>query len=423
MPTPNIKIEMLPAGNGDAILLEFSDEVWLVDSGYIKQTYRECLLPRLESMYKNGKSLDRLIITHIDADHISGATALLKDNGDSANPNIIPINEVWHNSYRHIQFEEKVEGELTEEEKSRLLSMTKTNYLKIDTSDSGRKVSGAQGSSLARYLYDGNYNWNTEFCSKAVSCEDPYTMPLKDDGQLTLLTPNTKALANLGKKWKRELMKKGYADELNEDQYFDDALEFLLAGEASPRLEGKKVSASSRWIDNIINNRSAYKEDSSATNESSISFLLEQGGKKVLMLGDAFPSQVIQQLKKICENRNIEFSKDNPFKVDVLKLSHHGGFSNNSPDLFELVVADHYLISTNGRRHYHPHLETLAWLIHSHQNHHKKILFNYNLNLDQKANSNPHQKRLKKIMDKALWEKYNYEVVLPVKDGFQELAI
>ena len=46
-----------------------------------------------------------LIVTHIDNDHIGGIIELLKENGSDMDSKIIRIRNIWHNSYRHLQFE------------------------------------------------------------------------------------------------------------------------------------------------------------------------------------------------------------------------------------------------------------------------------------------------------------------------------
>lgn len=422
MPHPKIRIEMLPAGNGDSFLLHLGKSVWLIDSGYIHQTYSECLNPRLKALKEDGGRLSRLIITHIDSDHISGAVKFLEENGSADNPSIIPIDQVWHNSYRHIQFKNKMQGKLTEETLNLVRQRTRKAHLKEDVNKYGGPVSVKQGSTLARCIYEGRYNWNTDFDGKAVSTEKPYTFEVGEGIQLVLLTPNKACLEKLASKWKKELKRNGYLGELNEDQYFDDALEFLMAGENSPILHGGPVLATSKWIEWILSRSDKYQEDTSATNGSSISFLLEYSGKKLLFLGDAIPSLVVKQLKAHFLEQGMEISKRNPLEVNVLKLSHHGSFTNNSPELLELVAAEHYLISTNGKRHHHPHLETIAWLINSHRNVRKHLYFNYDHCLNRPG-GNPQQERLKKIMEKSLWDAYKYKVFLPEVEGYREIVL
>lgn len=422
MAKPEIRIEMLPAGNGDAFLLHLGNTIWLIDSGYILQTYRQSLLPRLKALRDEGGRLSRLIVTHIDSDHISGAVKLLEENGIADKPNIIPVDQVWHNSYRHLQLRDRIEGELTADDRARLRQTTNRKHLKENTENFGGLVSTQQGSTLAGCIYAGGYNWNTDFHCNAVVVEKPITFQINGNIQLTLLTPNHDCLKKLAEKWKKELRRKGYLNKLNEDRYFDDALEFIMSGEISPPLVGGPASVTDRWIENTIRQKGRYQEDSSATNGSSISFLIEYAGKKLLFLGDAIPSLVVKQLKAHFREKGRPISKSNPLEVNVLKLSHHGSFTNNSPELFELVAAEHYLISTNGRRHHHPHLETMAWLIHSHRTVLKRIYFNYDHHLNHQRGT-PHQIRIKRIMEKSLWSDYNYQVVLPEKNGYIALDL
>ena len=94
-----VTIQMLPAASGDCIYLEFPDPDFriLIDGGYAK-TYHKYLKKFLLKLAAEGKRLNLIVVTHIDDDHISGIRALLKENGDSRNPKIIEIDEIWFNS-------------------------------------------------------------------------------------------------------------------------------------------------------------------------------------------------------------------------------------------------------------------------------------------------------------------------------------
>ena len=83
-----VTIQMLPAASGDCIYLEFPDSDFrmLIDGGYAK-TYQKYLKKFLLKLAAEGKRLNLIVVTHIDDDHISGIRALLKENGDSRNPN------------------------------------------------------------------------------------------------------------------------------------------------------------------------------------------------------------------------------------------------------------------------------------------------------------------------------------------------
>lgn len=62
---------------------------------------------RLIQLKNEGGAIDLLIVTHIDNDHIGGVIELLKENGSNKDSKIIEIKNIWHNSYRHLQFEKK----------------------------------------------------------------------------------------------------------------------------------------------------------------------------------------------------------------------------------------------------------------------------------------------------------------------------
>ncbi|WP_138494378.1 MBL fold metallo-hydrolase [Paenibacillus pinistramenti] len=98
-----VKIEVLPAAEGDCILISTKNNNILIDAGDY-DTYHDYLKPRLKTLALNQGRIDLFVVTHIDRDHIEGAIELLTDNTNSLNPSIIPIDQVWHNSYRHLQF-------------------------------------------------------------------------------------------------------------------------------------------------------------------------------------------------------------------------------------------------------------------------------------------------------------------------------
>ena len=421
-------IEMFPAGNGDAFLVHLGSTIWMIDSGYAVTTYENAMKSRLLEIAEQEGRISRMIITHIDRDHISGAIRFLEENKFAASPKVIPIDQIWYNSYRHLQVDLQQVSEIDTASKQELeaLQLMEGSILKSNAESEESFVSGTQGSTLAGNILHWGYTWNKDFDGGAVVTETPIPIPQADASvDVTLLTPNKKALEKLSKKWQKELKRKGYVGPMGKDDFFDDALEFMVAlfhdEEQADEEDHALVSDTTEWIEDVISKRDNYKEDRSPTNGSSISFLIRYGEKKLLFLGDAIPSQVILQLQRLYP----DISKTNPLLVDVLKLSHHGGFSNNSPDLLELVVAKNYLISTNGKQHRHPHLKTLIWVIHSHPKFHKRLVFNYSHNLDKHPFfiEEEYQRFIKKLDDPALQQRYNYEMILPEEEGYMKLEI
>ena len=80
----NVSVKIYPAKNGDCFLISFGEteeekKHLLIDCGYV-DTFQKYLKDDLIKIGKSGGTLEKLILTHIDADHIQGAIRLLKDN-------------------------------------------------------------------------------------------------------------------------------------------------------------------------------------------------------------------------------------------------------------------------------------------------------------------------------------------------------
>jgi flavorubredoxin len=91
-------LRVYPANDGDSFLLNFNGIIFLIDGGYVN-TYKNFIKNDLIELNKKGIALDYLIITHIDQDHISGINKFLEENNNSK---IIKIDNVWHNSLKHL---------------------------------------------------------------------------------------------------------------------------------------------------------------------------------------------------------------------------------------------------------------------------------------------------------------------------------
>ena len=97
-----IDIKMFPAKSGDCFFIEFIREDFriLIDGGFA-ETYHESLCPFLKELNHKNKHINLMVISHIDQDHINGIKVLLQENGNARQPNIIFIDEVWFNGFRH----------------------------------------------------------------------------------------------------------------------------------------------------------------------------------------------------------------------------------------------------------------------------------------------------------------------------------
>ena len=339
-----IKITMLPARAGDCLLIEFIKEDYriLIDGGYA-DTYDKYLRQKLVSLAEQGKKINLMVITHIDADHIGGILAFLKENGSANESTIIQVDEVWYNAFHHI-YDGNIQSEATpyiiKEIFRGSIAATSRMY------ESNRQnISVSQGNTLAGLLKRGGYNWNTIYNKKAVCVENGISKELTSKIQCTLLGPDKEALNKLAELWINKMngtVKRFIVcdDDLYSEAFECGQLQMINISDEIKRKDVAYESASQRILSwKELADNWQQKIDASPTNRSSIAFLLEYDGLKMLFPGDS-PLQLF---------------KDNlPQKMDIVKLPHHGSEKNIYKSFIQNTEVEYYLLSTEGKRHDHP---------------------------------------------------------------------
>lgn len=360
----SIKLKIFPALNGDSILFDTSNKIFLIDGGYVN-TFNEYLFDELKKKSDEGKIISHLIVTHIDRDHISGIVKLLDKNKENE---IIDIENIWHNSYRHIKELPDNFSLKDPNGKKDLTALSGKSYLK-EIVEGRHEISAEQGSVLSALILKGDYKWNSEFAGKAVSIDNLDTITIDDKTRIRILSPNNEKLSKLKRFWNKELYKKGY-NISEDDSNYDDAFEFLIAHEKEKKVIVKKnISGGVLNIEELCNLE--IEEDTSPSNGSSISFVFEQNDKKLLFLADSHPSIILDSLKKhYSEN-------DFPIEFDIIKVSHHGSITNTNKNLLEAIDSKNYIFSSNGSRFGHPDIETIALIINRKSRFIRNLHFNY----------------------------------------------
>ncbi|PFZ78745.1 hypothetical protein COL82_09585 [Bacillus toyonensis] len=394
-----IEVKMFPAKNGDCFLISLgsvSKQHILIDCGYA-ETYNKFLKDELKKIGRNNEMVDLMVITHVDQDHILGAIRFLEDNNRCP---FIKIKEIWHNSYRHLQFEkEKIERIPIREERilKKEIGLGNSFVNRIEmrgVADEG--ISTRQGSSLASLILEGGYLWNEAFDGKAVNCDSKKIIQ-KKNFNLHLLSPNTEKLKRLSDKWLRELKRNKMKFSLSDEKIFDDAFEFFMIRQEEKNIVSSDISLSaSDEIEENLERVLEYSKDNiddSIINGSSISFVIEYCGKKLLFLADAHPDIILENLSKM----NTDY-------FDLVKVSHHGSKKNTTNQLAKVLHSNLFLISTNGEgRHAHPDLDSIVKIIYHQMNKSKKFIFNYETNTS-------------KFIDNEEWKNtYNYSI--QISDG------
>ncbi|MFT6834273.1 MAG: beta-lactamase superfamily II metal-dependent hydrolase [Francisellaceae bacterium] len=380
-----IKVKMYPACEGDAFLISFGEHQEtniIIDMG-LTETYRDFIRKDLIDLKEQGRRIDLLVITHVDQDHIQGAISFIEENGPEQK--IIEVVEIWHNSYRHLQFE-KEKTQITANE---LIALNQIKQQNVFSDANGQTdISIEQGSTLASLLYANYPQWNTSFNNKAVCLENNFKNPLKNV-EIKLLSPDKDKLNKLSKLWLNFLEDNIYEFNLSDDEIFDDAYELYIQSNEPVDFETSDASYSNKSFNiedfNLTNGR-----DNSKTNGSSISFILEYMGKKLLFLGDAHKDIIIRELTLLSE-------QGYELYFDLVKVSHHGSKNNISSELLQLISSKRYLVSTNGARHKHPDIEAIAEIAKA--KHVKEIYTNYD------------HTKLTELNNEKLESQYNYKII------------
>lgn len=376
-----MRIKMLPALNGDCILVEYSPAHFiLIDGGYV-DTYQNYLLPKLKEIAARGGSLDLLVVTHIDSDHVSGIIKLLEEDELP-----ISIGSIWYNGYRHVQSNVKVTSDSE--------SFVHKSICKEALKEENKPISAKQGCTLSALIMQKGLSWNKP--SNGGVIKAPFSIPI-GDAIIHILSPNDSNIDDLNAFWKKRLIKDGLLSKAHSNEFWDDAFEFSLSKEKPGfHFHEKKVSKS---YDLLKITGEQYTPDTSATNGSSISFVLEVDGKRVLFMGDAHSETIEESLELLYRKEN------KPYRFDAVKLSHHGSYNNNSPKLFSMIACDKWLVSTNGETYNHPDMPTLAYILTQDTGRCKELYFNYRLPVCEE------------LVKEEYHNDYQFEVIIPDGDN------
>jgi hypothetical protein len=135
-------------------------------------------------------------------------------------------------------------------------------------------------------------------------------------------------------------------------------------------------------------------------------FVAEYHGKKILFTGDGLGNDAVNMLLE----RGM-LDSEGKYHVDIMKVPHHGSERNASPEFFNSVTADNYVISANGRDD-NPSYATLQWIIESKRKKNKKV----NIFLTNRTD------KTDKILRKYDPEKFEYCFIF-LKEGSHSLEI
>lgn len=388
-------IEIFPAEAGDSFLISYgksNEKHILIDGGY-KKTYDNFLKIRLQEIKDKTQEIELLIVTHIDQDHILGILTLFKENGPSRDPKVIKVQEIWHNSYKHLQFDYSKILEQNSREDKILDDYVASGNAMI--SEGKGNISANQGSMLASYILENQYNWNQKFDNEAVIGDDLKRISLSSDLNIIVLSPYRTSLEKLRNKWKSELEKRKMTFNFNEGKLYDDAFEFFLLRKLEEELKvPHECSGTTAFNINDINFLDIDKRDE---NESSIAVIIEHENNKILFLGDANPHIIENSLKKLKERENYDLN------FDAIKVSHHGSLASTTKELLRVIDGKNWIFSGNGKKD-KPGMDLIKLILLEKKQYFKQLIFNYEIDWLNHFES----EELKRV--------YNYEILKGIEN-------
>lgn len=344
-----LSVEMMPAGRGDAVLVEYgpsntATNRLLIDGGPVNSGLYDGIRARLAQIPvdEHGcRRLDLLIVTHIDTDHVEGVIRLLQDDELA-----LRFDDIWFNGWEHVS--------------------------QIQDGDRPNVLGGLQGEFLGALLTEHDLPWNRAFGGGPVFMVDDLRLPqraLAGGMALTILSPNVKKLHDLADEWSEAVKDAGFVPGAS------DKVRAALAGKwwARPHVLG----------DSATRRRS---KDNSKANGSSIAVMAEYGGRSVLLAGDAHFDIMTTSLRQL----QLDRGTTEPLHVDAYKIPHHGSRKNLSEQMLATIDPRHYLVSTNGKRFSHPDPDAIKQLRDRHRGERLPVFcFNYDVDTTEKYRGRP----------------------------------
>jgi beta-lactamase superfamily II metal-dependent hydrolase len=316
-------LHVVQARYGDSLILEYgaaqAPRYILIDGGP-PGIYEDDLRPVLQGIADRGGSLDFMVLSHVDDDHVVGLLDLLAEiqqQRDSGAPETIGIGEIWHNT-----FSQTLGGEIEARFQAFMGAAAPVRGAMHAADRTMRDI--AKGDALTHEADALDIPINEQFDPSYLVSLGLTNEPVdRENLRLWIVAPNRTNLQNLREEWLEWL-------EEQEDRVLVRSLE-----EAE---------------------RAATRADTRVPNLSSIMFLALADGKSMLLTGDGRGDHLLEGLGQAGL-----LDASGRLHVDILKLPHHGSRHNISREVLQAITADRYIVSASGR-YSHPSRQTLEWI-------------------------------------------------------------
>lgn len=327
-------LDVRRARKGDCLIVHYGSKddpgLALIDGGP-GQVYKPHLKPRLTQIRKarglggdESLSVDLLMVSHIDDDHINGILELTNElviATDAKKPLPVKVRSFWHNTF----------DDIIGNEPDQLLAAVKASF-------GAAALSGEPDSE----------GLEPDAAMVLASVEQGFR--LRDDARKLKLRINPEFEGKL-------VMARNDGESID----MGKGLKLMVAGPMKAELVALQKEYDA-WLKKQKDEKKtkaalASFTDTSVPNLSSIVMLAEVGKRRMLFTGDARGDKILQGLELVGL-----LKKGSKMHVDILKMPHHGSDRNVEPIFFRRITADHYVFSGNGE-HGNPERETLQMLL------------------------------------------------------------
>ena len=359
-----LKLNIVQAKFGDCMILEFGSEEqkphYILIDGGPEGTYDNHLSATLQSTRPGGdgskKTLDIIIASHVDDDHVIGLIDFLADlrhkreeaeNSRMDDKNIISVGSLWHNSFSKTL----EEGEEQEHDTGSRSSNNSVN------------IHSRVESLLERMQYSSSSSSSSKNNFAAAKAA---IMGIDEGRQLHLLAGILGIVINPGFPKGLVLVEEEKEEEQAPNPIKIDNLTLRIIGPTKANLEELR-NKWREWLEkyetaDISEPSIAAVADKSIPNLSSIVVLAEADGKRVLITGDARGDHIIDGLRLAGGGLFDDNDDGHIMHVDVLKVPHHGSARNVTKAFFKTLTSDTYIISADGR-YGNPDFSTLKCIV------------------------------------------------------------
>jgi len=362
-----MKLQIFQSSMGDCLLLEAGDGAHrvLCDGG-MGASMRDRVRAHLAKL----DAIDFVYVSHIDNDHITGVLQLLQDElewrifdhhrkkrtGGAKKPSIPrppKIGGIWHNAFRDQVGRRNaggVEAALTAASPV-LLGMGIPAFAVAGREMEEIATAVPEAIKVSRLASPQLLNIPVNKLPGAAQAEkllffDGPPRPFKvGTMKFTIVGPTKAELDDLEKGWKNWL-------KANRERVAK------IRAELQKKIDEFSAGAPGNPFDLRDWNGVPDFEGVTAPNVASLMFMVEEGGKTLLLTGDSQQKIILKGLKLA------GFLAPGHLHVDVLKVQHHGSENNVDEDFCRKVSADKYVFCGNGS-HGNPETKVLELIFES----------------------------------------------------------